>query len=113
MLTFRCLRCSQILVLSQPNSIYTPPRKCATPNCNSKQFTPDRTSPETQLRNRQLIRIQEVSTDSCSTIPRSLDCELLDDLVDEVRPGEVAIFCGVLEVSDSEEGKLNDGCMTL
>ncbi len=49
-------------------------------------------------------RIQEVSADSCSTIPRSLDCELLDDLVDEVRPGEVAIFCGIVEVSDCEEG---------
>ena len=55
-LTFRCLRCSQILVLAQPDATFTPPKKCTTPNCTSKQFTPDRTSPETQLRNRQLIR---------------------------------------------------------
>jgi DNA replicative helicase MCM subunit Mcm2 (Cdc46/Mcm family) len=59
-LTFCCLRCNQILVLPQPaSSSFTPPKKCTTPNCPSKQFSPDRTSPETQLRNRQLIRYEQ------------------------------------------------------
>lgn len=56
-LTFRCLRCTQIIVQPQPpNSHYTPPKKCPTHQCPSKQFSLERTSPETILRNRQSIK---------------------------------------------------------
>ena len=76
-LTFRCLRCNQILVLTQPNCHYTPPKKCSTPNCGSKQFSADRTSPETQLRNRQLIRYTAVKLRSIVLMPTYIESKKL------------------------------------
>lgn len=51
-------------------------------------------------------RIQELlneDTTDCGRIPRTLECELLDDLVDTVAPGENIIVSGTLHVLDSEE----------
>lgn len=39
----------------------------------------------------------------CGRIPRTLECELLDDLVDTVSPGENVIISGTLHVLESEE----------
>lgn len=53
-----------------------------------------------------IIRIQELlseDTTDCGRIPRTLECELLDDLVDSVAPGENVIVSGTLHVLDSEE----------
>lgn len=55
-----------------------------------------------------MLRIQELLSDDtsdCGRIPRTLDCELLDDLVDSVAPGENVTVSGTLHVLDSEESK--------
>ena len=44
-------------------------------------------------------------TSDCGRIPRTLDCELLDDLVDSVAPGENVTVSGTLHVLDSDESK--------
>ena len=54
------------------------------------------------------FRIQELlseDTSDCGRIPRTLDCELFDDLVDSITPGETVIVSGTLHVLDSEESK--------
>lgn len=51
-------------------------------------------------------RIQELLSDDtsdCGRIPRTLECELLDDLVETVSPGENIVVSGTLHVLDSEE----------
>lgn len=55
------------------------------------------------------FRVQEILNDDgsdCGRIPRTLECELLDDLVNSVAPGENVTLSGILAVSDSEEGTL-------
>ena len=54
------------------------------------------------------LRIQELLSDDttdCGRIPRTLECELLDDLVDTISPGENVTVSGTLHVLDSEESK--------
>ena len=56
-----------------------------------------------------LFRIQELlseDTTDCGRIPRTLDCELFDDLVDSVTPGENVIISGILHVLDLDESKV-------
>lgn len=55
-MAFLCLKCQQTLIIQLPDGIYRTPSKCTTYNCPGKQFSPDRTSPETICRNFQKIK---------------------------------------------------------
>lgn len=55
-MAFLCIKCQQTLIIQLPDGIYRLPSKCTTYNCPGKQFSPDRTSPETICRNFQKIK---------------------------------------------------------
>lgn len=55
-MAFLCLKCQQSIIIQLPDGIYRTPPKCTTYNCPGKQFSPDRTSPETICRNFQKIK---------------------------------------------------------
>jgi DNA helicase MCM8 len=48
-------------------------------------------------------RLNDEQLDS-GKIPRSIECELLEDLVDSVVPGDVVIISGIVKVLSTEEG---------
>jgi len=53
-------------------------------------------------------------TTSPRRIPRSVEVELYDDLVDVCVPGDVVTVCGEVKVVSTEEGKgKQDQCMFL
>lgn len=55
-IAFYCLKCQQTLIVQASDGIYRTPTKCTTYNCAGKQFSPDRTSPETICRSFQKVK---------------------------------------------------------
>lgn len=54
-------------------------------------------------------RIQEHMSDDqreAGRIPRTIECELVHDLVDSCVPGDVITVAGIVKVSNTEEGEL-------
>lgn len=51
-----------------------------------------------------IFRIQELDNKSdAGCIPKALDCELLDDLIDTISPGEHITVSGIFRISNSDE----------
>lgn len=51
-----------------------------------------------------LLRIQELDNkNDAGSIPKALDCELLDDLIDTISPGEHITVSGIFRISNSDE----------
>ncbi|EPY79156.1 hypothetical protein CB1_000951027 [Camelus ferus] len=81
--------------------------KCPVPACRGKSFTALRSSPLTVTMDWQSIKIQELMSDDqreAGRIPRTIECELVHDLVDSCVPGDTVTITGVVKVSNAEEG---------
>ena len=73
---------------------YTPPGGCGG-KCKARSLEPDRPSANTI--DWQQVRIQEIVSDDQADqgrIPRTIDCELTEDLVDKCVPGDVVTLSG-------------------
>jgi DNA helicase MCM8 len=106
-MAFKCAKCLQITTLTMKNGIYRTPTKCSTSNCTGKHFFPDQKSPETKYLNWQKIKIQEItefdSIEEEGRIPRIIDAELANDLVDSAVPGEIVKMSGILKALESAD----------
>ena len=54
-------------------------------------------------------RVQELMSDDqreAGRIPRTIECELVQDLVDSCVPGDMVTITGIVKVSSTEEGKI-------
>ncbi|KAI8915900.1 DNA replication licensing factor MCM8 [Gorgonomyces haynaldii] len=103
-LAFTCQKCQaeQTLVLAEGK--IKMPERCGR-GCKSKQFLPQLNSQSTVSVDYQKIRIQEKLTDDqvdSGRIPRSIEVELLEDLVDTVVPGDVVVVSGIVKLQLSE-----------
>ncbi|KAI8840963.1 DNA replication licensing factor MCM8 [Chytriomyces cf. hyalinus JEL632] len=110
-ISFICSTCSQTQVLEQFDGKYRAPMKCVggDNSCRGKTFLPDRSGlSETKTVDWQRIRIQEKLPDDqkdSGRIPRTVECEMTDELVDLVVPGDVVCVSGVVKVLETQEGK--------
>lgn len=55
-------------------------------------------------------RLQELMSDDqreAGRIPRTIECELVQDLVDSCVPGDMVTITGIVKVSSTEEGKIH------
>lgn len=102
---FVCSKCLETMVVYFKDGIYQSPSKCTTNRCTSKHFSIDRESSRTIACNIQKVRLQEIMdpTDSAEEgrIPRILEAELTDDLVDSIIPGEIVCLSGILKTLDN------------
>lgn len=117
-MAFRCAACGEIQSFPLPDGKYNLPTKCPVPACRGKSFAPLRSSPLTVTTDWQLIKIQELMSDAqreAGRIPRTIECELVHDLVDSCVPGDTVTITGIVKVSNTEEGSRNknDKCMFL
>uniref|UniRef100_A0A8C0D1H8 DNA helicase MCM8 n=1 Tax=Balaenoptera musculus TaxID=9771 RepID=A0A8C0D1H8_BALMU len=117
-MAFLCAACGEIQSFSLPDGKYNLPTKCPVPACRGKSFTALRSSPLTATMDWQSIKIQESMSDDqreAGRIPRTIECELVHDLVDSCVPGDTVTITGVVKVSNAEEGSRNknDKCMFL
>jgi DNA helicase MCM8 len=94
---FDCTRCGNRIFRTFPDGRYSPPPFCEG-RCKNKIFAPDRSSARTI--DWQVMRIQEiVSTDQQDQgrIPRTIECEVTDDLVDCCIPGDAVTLVGTVK----------------
>jgi DNA helicase MCM8 len=93
---FFCPKCQQMLHVRFVHGKYDAPTRCFTKGCRSQRFEAQRESALTV--DWQRIRIQEIETDilDAGRVPRSVEADLLDDLVDRCVPGDVVHISGVV-----------------
>ncbi|XP_062427433.1 DNA helicase MCM8 isoform X3 [Rhea pennata] len=118
-LAFVCATCGDVQGVPLPDGKYTLPAKCLVPECHGRSFAADRSSPLTTTVDWQSIKVQELMSDDqreAGRIPRTIECELVQDLVDSCVPGDMVTITGVVKVSSTEEGaskNKNDKCVFL
>ncbi|KAA6403293.1 MAG: putative DNA helicase MCM8 [Streblomastix strix] len=108
--TFVCLRCEARITMAFPEGRYRSPSKCYTDGCKSHIFNIDKRS--IQAVDWQKIRIQEIITDykDSGRVPRTIECELTEELVGSCIPGDIATVSGAARiVSIDSEGTSNSG----
>ncbi|KAJ3344088.1 DNA replication licensing factor mcm8 [Gonapodya sp. JEL0774] len=108
---FACTQCNEEQVLFYPNGKTQMPIKCVTYGCRSKLFRLNRVAMEKTIsRDTQVVRLQEAQErikGDASRVPRTLEVELWDDLVDVPTPGDVVIVAGEVKDVHTDEGKLD------
>jgi len=104
---FLCIECRKSFIKRFIDGIYLPPSSCENaPKCKSRVFQPEKSSANTILYQR--IKLQEIDEDSGSgRVPRNLDCELKENLVNCVISGDTVIFNGILKTEVFDDNKAN------
>ena len=89
--------CGQKQTVHFTDGKFAQPESCSAKGCRSFNFLPDRTSARTV--DFQQLRIQELADDAAEAgrIPRTVECEISEDLVDCCIPGDVMTVSGVVK----------------
>ncbi|XP_008239426.1 PREDICTED: probable DNA helicase MCM8 [Prunus mume] len=96
---FDCVKCKTSITRMFPDGKFSPPSKCDLDGCKSRNFNPIRSTAQTI--DFQKIRIQELlkpEDHEDGRVPRTVECELLEDLVDACIPGDVVTVTGIIRV---------------
>jgi len=107
---FLCAHCGASQVVQFPDGKYSVPTSCPGAGCKSRTFELQRSSPGTRSVDWQKIRLQELADDDSKDsgrIPRSVEVELANTLVDTCVPGDVVTIAGVVKVITTEDGGRN------
>lgn len=103
-MNFSCHKCSSIIVKDLPDGKFQPPSHCEAHECKGRTFKAIKTSTCVTV-DYQKVRIQEVDdglTVDPGRVPRSVDVELTEELVDLVLPGDVITVTGVVKALNVE-----------
>ena len=96
-LAFECATCLLVHSVHQPCGKFLEPMKCPGPACRSRRFTPLRSHRQTVTVDWQTIRLQEIVQHESGRVPRTIECELVEDLCDSAVPGDVITLTGILK----------------
>lgn len=99
-LGFSCNTCGSVQSVKQFDGIFSKPKQCGNVACRSHTFAVNRNSPLTQTINCQTIRVQELPSDDqreSGRVPRTVECELTNDLVYTCIPGDVVTITGIVK----------------
>ncbi|KAF5750356.1 DNA helicase MCM8 isoform X1 [Tripterygium wilfordii] len=98
-MSFECEKCKTNITRMFPDGKFSPPPSCPLQGCRSRTFLPIR--PSAQSVDFQKIRIQELLRSEDheeGRVPRTVECELVEDLVDACIPGDVVTVTGIIRV---------------
>ncbi|KAK4272902.1 hypothetical protein QN277_021395 [Acacia crassicarpa] len=96
-MSFECGKCKQRIRRIFPDGKFSPPSICSLNGCKSKIFNPLRSTAEAI--DFQKIRLQELlkpEDHEDGRVPRTVECELIQDLVDACIPGDVLTVTGII-----------------
>ena len=97
-IVFICRKCSLQMIIKQPGGIYTVPKKCSI--CGVSKFRAMLDAPQVKSVFYQTIKIQELldnEQNSKGCMPRILEVELLDYLVNTCMPGDDITVTGIIK----------------
>ncbi|KAG7379494.1 hypothetical protein PHYBOEH_011924 [Phytophthora boehmeriae] len=99
---FVCAKCNEATSRAFPDGKFVPPQKCENAPCRGRTLLPNRSSVDTV--DYQKIKLQEMeSTDvGPGRMPRMIEVELYEDLVDSCIPGNVVTISGIVKSINSE-----------
>ncbi|CAD7699627.1 unnamed protein product [Ostreobium quekettii] len=101
---FICRKCRNVTNVDFPDGRYTLPSRCEGEGCRSQTFSPIHSSAISV--DWQKIRIQEVRNrdkhDEEGQIPRTVEVELAEDLVDSCIAGDIVTVVGKVKVINTE-----------
>ncbi|XP_024985408.1 probable DNA helicase MCM8 [Cynara cardunculus var. scolymus] len=98
-MSFICTKCGTTIPRDFPDGKFSPPSVCVIHGCKSRTFNPIRSS--ARPIDFQKIRIQELLKSEHheeGRVPRTVECELIEDLVDLCIPGDVVTVAGIIRV---------------
>ncbi|GFQ07779.1 probable DNA helicase mcm8 [Phtheirospermum japonicum] len=98
-MSFSCAKCGTTITCDFPDGKFSPPPKCEMQACKSRNFNPIRST--ARPIDFQKIRIQELLKSEHheeGRVPRTVECELTEDLVDACIPGDVVTVSGLIRV---------------
>ncbi|XP_015113669.1 DNA helicase MCM8 [Diachasma alloeum] len=104
-LPFSCDKCHHWTVMRQPEGIYKFPKKCKA--CGACKFTPRLDSPHVKTIPFLVIKLQEHfddKQDEKGKMPRVVEVELIDDLVDSCMPGDDITIVGIVKIRGTDDG---------
>jgi DNA helicase MCM8 len=107
-MAFDCTKCKGSQVVHFLDGKYNYPTKCSTKGCGAKSFEPNRTSYQTITVDSQSLKIQENTNDNSNDlgrVPRTVDCEVSNSLVDRVTPGDMVACTGLVKANQASGGK--------
>ncbi|KAI9916146.1 hypothetical protein PsorP6_016956 [Peronosclerospora sorghi] len=99
---FVCAQCNEATSRAFPDGNFSPPPKCENAPCRGKTLLPNRSSVDTV--DYQKIKLQEIETTDVGPgrMPRMVEVELYEDLVDSCIPGNVVTISGIVKTINSE-----------
>ncbi|KAL4591966.1 hypothetical protein LXL04_004943 [Taraxacum kok-saghyz] len=98
-MSFTCAKCGTTIARDFPDGKFSPPSVCVIQGCKSRSFNPIRSTAIPI--DFQKIRIQELLKSEHheeGRVPRTVECELVEDLVDTCIPGDVVTVTGIIRV---------------
>lgn len=101
-MSFTCDKCRAAVPMSFVEGKYEAPPRCADTSCRSRAFTPVYSSAAAV--DWQKVRLQELEADlaDAGRVPRTVEVELMEDLVDSCVPGDVVTVCGVVKAIETD-----------
>ncbi|KAL5711249.1 DNA helicase [Ranunculus cassubicifolius] len=96
---FTCSKCGSSISRVFPDGKFSPPPGCTVYGCKSRTFTPVRST--AKAIDFQKIRLQELlksENHEEGRVPRTVECELTEDLVDACIPGDVVTVTGIVKM---------------
>ena len=99
---FTCGKCGNEMWTAFQYGKYDIPVRCEADNCRGGDYAPIYES--ALAVDRQSIRLQELESDitDAGRVPRTIEIELQDDLIDSCVPGDVITLAGVLRALENE-----------
>ncbi|XP_058110155.1 probable DNA helicase MCM8 isoform X2 [Magnolia sinica] len=98
-MNFACGKCGAVITRIFPDGKYSPPMACVFHGCKSRTFTPIRSTARPidfqKIRLQELLRFENHEE---GRVPRTVECELTEDLVDACIPGDVMTVTGIIKV---------------
>jgi DNA helicase MCM8 len=108
---FKCLDCKARCRVVFNNGKYEAPIGCSNPECRAKNLVVDKSTAHTSFFQR--IRLQEIDTElraqNAGKLPKTLECELRDDLVDSCVSGDIVELTGILKPELSTDDARSKG----
>ncbi|ETO70854.1 hypothetical protein F441_12578 [Phytophthora nicotianae CJ01A1] len=99
---FVCAKCNEATSRAFPDGKFIPPQRCENSPCRGRTLLPNRSSVDTV--DYQKIKLQEMETTDVGPgrMPRMIEVELYEDLVDSCIPGNVVTISGIVKSINSE-----------